>query len=145
MTRKAKCYLRATIIIICIAVISIVALLATTPRHWKLFSQTINNNQLALLAQENNNFVGMYIEDVLELITKDNKCYIFTQESICMGKSYEEVIAHYPEMELTPPRNKLYCVAVCSSMAKEEIYPRGFFVNAAGIVTEPHIPLSIYW
>ena len=112
---------------------------------WKIFSQTINIKQFDSIAQSNDDFIGMNIDDALNLVTKNNKCYVFSQESLCMGMSYDEIVAIYPEMELTPPRYKLYCVAVSSSMASEEIYPRGFFVNMENQIIEPPIALSIYW
>lgn len=141
ISRRKKC------LMIVVAILLVVFLVCSllNPYLWKLTSGTINNRQFDLIAQEHNDFVGMNITDVLKLITKNGKYYIFSQESICMRLTYDEIITRYPEMELIFPREKLYCVAVCSSMSPEEIYPRGFFVNRDGIVIEPYIALSIYW
>lgn len=143
--KQRNFFIKTLLILICVFIVVIFAVLFTDMYPcWKLFSKTINNKQFDSIAQENSDFVGMNIEDVLSLVTKNNECYVFSQTSICMGMTYKDIITIWPEMELAPPRYKLYCVAVCSSMASEEIYPRGFFINKDDIVIEPYILLSIY-
>ena len=133
--------------ILALSIAFLIALLMLTgqKQYWKLFSQTINVKQFETISQSENEFVGMEISDVLKLVTKNGNCFVFTRNSICMGMSYSEVIRLYPEMSLTPPRDKLYCVAVSSAMSPEEIYPRGFFVDENDVVIEPPITVSIYW
>ena len=128
-----------------IALFCVAAVWGSRDQHWKLFSQTINTKQFEFISQNHNAFVGMKMADVLRLVTKDDRCFVFTRDSVHMGMSYDEIVALYPEMTLIPPRDQLYCVAVNNAMSPEETYPQGFFVDREGIVIEPPIAVSIYW
>lgn len=145
MKRMRKKKNRYRIAALCIAMFCIAAAWVSKNQCWKLFSQTINTKQFEAVSRSHDAFVGMKITDVLRLVTKDDPCFVFTRSSTCMGMPYEEIIALYPEMTLTPPRDQLYCVAVHSAMSPEETYPQGFFVDQEGIVVEPPIAVSIYW
>ena len=142
MSKTKSRYLTAALFI---AIFCIAAAWGNRDQCWKLFSQTISTKQFEAISQSHDAFVGMKITDVLRLVTKDDPCFVFTRSSTCMGMPYEKVVALYPEMTLTPPRDQLYCVAVHSAMSPEETYPQGFFVDQEGIVIEPPIAVSIYW
>ena len=142
MSKTKSRYLTAALFI---AIFCIAAAWGNRDQCWKLFSQTINTKQFEAISQSHDAFVGMKITDVLRLVTKDWQCFVFTRSSTCMGMPYEEIIALYPEMTLTPPRDQLYCVGVHSAMSPEETYPQGFFVDQEGVVIEPPIAVSIYW
>ncbi len=113
--------------------------------YWKIFYNTINTKQFKSLSTDMNGFVGMDINEVLKLVTKDDKCFVFSEDSICMGMTYAEIISYYPEIELVSPRSKLYCIAVVNPRSPEEVFPAGLFVNDNNIVVEPPIDVPLYW
>ena len=142
MSKTKSRYLTAALFI---AIFCIAAAWGNRDQCWKLFSQTISTKQFEAISQSHDAFVGMKITDVLRLVAKDDQCFVFARSSTCMGMPYEKVVALYPEMALTPPRDQLYCVAVHSAMSPEETCPQRFFVDQEGIVIEPPIAVSIYW
>lgn len=104
---------------------------------WKLYLHHIDTWHFFDACARHNNFVGMDIEEVLEITTKNDFYLVFDGQTEHLGRNYDQWVADYPRIALNDTsRVALYCIPVENSGSREESFLKGFFVDSEGFVSD---------
>lgn len=104
---------------------------------WKMYLHHIDTRHFFDACARHNNFVGIEIEKVLELTTKNDYYIVFDEKTEYLGYSYDQWAARYPEIALNgTSRAALYCIPVENSRSREETFLKGFLVDSQGLVSD---------
>ncbi len=104
---------------------------------WKMYLHHIDTRHFFDICARHDNFVGMEVEEVLDLVTKNGYYMIFDQETADLdGHNYDHWVTRYPKIALNDTsRVALYCIPVENSRSREETFLKGFFVDRQGLVS----------
>lgn len=104
---------------------------------WKMYLHHIDTRHFFDSCARHNNFVGMEVEEVLDLVTKNGYYVVFDRETEDLnGRNYDQWVARHPEIALDDTsRAVLYCIPVENSRSREETFLKGFFVDSQGRVS----------
>lgn len=104
---------------------------------WKTHLHHIDTWHFFDACERHDNFVGMEIEEVLKITTKNDYYIVFDKQSECYGRDYAQWIAQYPRIALNDTSKvALYCIPVENSRSREETFFKGFFVDSNGLVSD---------
>lgn len=102
---------------------------------WKLQREYVDRNTFNALYEKYDGFIGMPINTVTDILSKNNTFFIFERNSSYAEYCYEELIKMNPEITLGGEKDKLYGIYIGTN-DRAEAYSYGFFVDSSGIVVE---------
>lgn len=104
---------------------------------WKMYLHHIDTRNFFDICARHNNFAGMEIGEVLELVTKNDYYVVFDEQTEDLnGCNYDQWVARYPKIALNDTSKvALYCIPVENSRSREETFFKGFFVDSLGFVS----------
>lgn len=143
--QKGKKYARSILLALLLVALGSIYIFHTRGTLWKLYLPYIDTAHFYSLSEQYHDFVGMDIDDVLRLVTKNDIYIVFDRETTYQGRTYRDWVTMYPEIALNDTsKTVLYCIPLQNSHSREEAFLAGLFVDHEGRVFAP-VDLPFSW